>query len=93
MKKLRSTIFLLLIICCNNLFAQPTEQMIKLVVAPDHSDWLYKTGENVKFTISVLQNGNPVKNAVIRYTIGPEKMDPTKKDSLFLANGTCHPWR
>ena len=88
MKKLRSTILLLLIACCNNLFAQPTEQMIKLVVAPDHSDWLYKTGESVKFTISVLQNGNPVKNAVIRYTIGPEKMDPTKKDSLALANGT-----
>ena len=88
MKKLSSTIFLLLTICCNNLFAQPTEQMIKLVVAPDHSDWLYKTGESVKFTISVLQNGNPVKNAVIRYTIGPEKMDPTKKDSLALANGT-----
>ena len=88
MKKLSSTIYLLLIICCNNLFAQPTEQMIKLVVAPDHSDWLYKTGENVKFTISVLQNGNPVKNAVIRYAIGPEKMDPTKKDSLALTNGT-----
>ena len=88
MKKLSSTIFLLLIICCNSLFAQPPEQMIKLVVAPDHSDWLYKTGESVKFTISVLQNGNPVKNAVIRYTIGPEKMDPTKKDSLALANGT-----
>jgi cephalosporin-C deacetylase-like acetyl esterase len=61
--------------------------MIKLVVAPDHSDWLYKTGENVKFSISVLQNGNPVKNAVVRYTIGPEKMDPTKKDSLALSNG------
>ena len=88
MKKIRSTILLLLMVCCNNLFAQPTEQMIKLVVAPDHSDWLYKTGESVKFTISVLQNGNPVKNAVIRYTIGPEKMDPTKKDSLALANGT-----
>jgi cephalosporin-C deacetylase len=67
--------------------AQPTEQMIKLVVAPDHSDWLYKTGENVKFSISVLQNGNPVKNAVVRYAIGPEKMDPIKKDSLALSNG------
>ena len=61
--------------------------MVKVVVAPDHSDWLYKTGENVKFSISVLQYGNPVKNAVIRYTIGPEKMDPTKKDSLALPNG------
>jgi cephalosporin-C deacetylase-like acetyl esterase len=87
MKKLSSIVCLLLITCFNSLLAQPTEQMIKLVVAPDHSDWLYKTGENVKFSISVLQNGNPVKNAVVRYAIGPEKMDATKKDSLALSNG------
>ena len=71
----------------NRAWAQPTEQMVKVVVAPDHSDWLYKTGESVKFSVSVLQYGNPVKNAVIRYTVGPEKMDPIKKDSLALANG------
>ena len=87
MKKLSSIVCLLLIACFNNLIAQPTEQMIKLVVAPDHSDWLYKAGENVKFSISVLQNGNPIKNSVVRYAIGPEKMDPTKKDSLALTNG------
>jgi cephalosporin-C deacetylase len=87
MKKLSSIVCFLLITCFNSLLAQPTEQMIKLVVAPDHSDWLYKTGENVKFSISVLQNGNPVKNAVVRYAIGPEKMDATKKDSLALSNG------
>jgi len=66
---------------------QPTEQMIKVVVAPDHADWLYKTGESVKFSISVLQYGNPLKNAVVRYSIGPEKMDPIKKDSLALSTG------
>jgi cephalosporin-C deacetylase-like acetyl esterase len=61
--------------------------MVKVVVAPDHADWLYKTGENVKFSISVLQYGNPVKNAVIRYSIAPEKMEAIKKDSLVLPNG------
>jgi cephalosporin-C deacetylase-like acetyl esterase len=61
--------------------------MIKVVVAPNHADWLYKTGEQAKFSISVLQYGNPLKNAVVRYTIGPEKMDPVKKDSLALSNG------
>jgi cephalosporin-C deacetylase-like acetyl esterase len=60
---------------------------VKVVVAPDHADWLYKTGENVKFSISVLQYGNPVKNAVIRYSIAPEKMEAIKKDSLVLPNG------
>lgn len=69
-------------------FAQPTEKLIKVVVAPDHSDWTYKTGEKVKFTVSVLQNGNPVKNAKIRYEIGPEKMEPTKKETLTLITGS-----
>ncbi len=66
---------------------QPSEQMIKVVVAPDHPDWTYKIGEPVKFSISVLQSGNPLKNAIVRYSIGPEKIDPLKKDSLALSKG------
>lgn len=69
-------------------FAQPAERFYKVVVAPDHFDWTYKTGENVKFTISVLQNGNLVKNARVRYEIGPEKMEATKKETITLPTGT-----
>ncbi|MGC1240325.1 MAG: acetylxylan esterase [Chryseosolibacter sp.] len=68
--------------------AQPTERYVKVIVAPDHDNWTYKPGEKVKFTISVLQNGNPVKDAKIRYEIGPEKMEPVKKESEVLAKGT-----
>ena len=39
-------------------YAQPVEQLIKVIVAPDHADWVYASGEKVKFTITVLQNGN-----------------------------------
>lgn len=76
----------ILIIC--NTHAQPAERFIKVVVAPDHTDWTYKPGEKVKFTISVLQNGNLLKNAVVKYEIGPEKMEPAKKDSLNIPVGT-----
>src|SRR4051812_16699448 len=68
--------------------AQPIEQRIKVVVAPDHTDWAYKLGEPVKFSISVLQNSNPVKNVRVRYEIGAEKMDASKKESSTLQNGT-----
>jgi len=68
-------------------YAQPTEKLIKVIVAPDRADWTYKTGEKVKFTVSVLQNGNPIKNVKIRYEIGPEKMEPVKKETLNLATG------
>jgi cephalosporin-C deacetylase len=69
--------------------AQPIEQFIKVVVAPEHADWTYKTGEPANFTITVLQNGNPLRNATINYQIGPEKMEPTvKKDGVALPKGT-----
>lgn len=68
-------------------YTQPTEQLIKVLVAPDHADWTYKTGEKVKFSIAVLQSGNFLKNAIVKYEIGPEKMDPSKKDSLSIASG------
>ena len=68
-------------------YAQPVEQFIKVIVAPDHSDWKYTIGEKATFHITVLQNGNALKNVVVKYEIGPERMDPSKKDSLLLANG------
>ncbi len=87
MKKQVFNVLLLAVIVSSKVFGQPTEQIVKVVVAPDHQDWVYKTGENVKFSISVYQNGNLLKNTAIRYEIGPEKMDPVKKDSLNLPTG------
>lgn len=78
---------LIMLATVNNSFAQPREQKIKVVVSPDHADWLYKQGEHVRFSISVLENGNPVKNAIVIYEIGPEKMDAVKRDSLNLPAG------
>lgn len=69
-------------------YSQPVEQLIKVIVAPDHFDWKYTKGETVKFSITVLQNGNALKNARVKYEIGPEKMDAAKKDSVVLENGT-----
>lgn len=69
--------------------AQPPEKMVKVVVAPDHADWTYKTGEPSRFTISVLRNGVPVKGATVRYELGPEKMEAAKKGTLTLANGSA----
>jgi hypothetical protein len=61
----------LLFIATAQLHAQPSEQFIKVIVAPDHTNWEYALGEPVTFTVSVLQNGNVLKNTVIRYELGP----------------------
>ena len=86
MKKLFSTLSVL-VFFVSILLAQPAERLIKVVVAPDHTDWTYKLNEPVKFNVMVLQNGNPLKNVKIRYEIGPEKMESTKKDSAVANNG------
>jgi cephalosporin-C deacetylase len=71
-----------------SIFAQPAERYVKVLVGADHTDWTYKTGEKVKFTITVLKNGIPLSNVPIRYEIGPEKMEPTIKETKTAANGT-----
>jgi len=88
-REIRYVFLLLLVIYCGCGFAQPVEQFIKVIVSPDHSDWTYKPGEPVKFQISVLQNGNPLKDVKVRYQIGPEKLEPTvKKEGVLLPKGT-----
>jgi cephalosporin-C deacetylase-like acetyl esterase len=65
----------------------PYEKMIRVSIAPDHTDWTYKTGETAKFSIRVTKNSEPVPGVWIKYEIGPEMMPPVKKDSLQLKDG------
>jgi cephalosporin-C deacetylase len=88
MKKHFPSIALLYFLSSTLLFAQIPTTLVKVIVAPDHSDWLYKANEPVKFNISILKDGNQLKNVTIKYQVGAEKMEPMKKDSLVLANGT-----
>lgn len=88
MKKLsRILVLFCLFLPFEGTFAQPVEQIVKIIIAPDHSDWLYRTGENVKFNVTVLQYGNPLKNVRIKYDVGPERMAAVKSDSLVLKDG------
>jgi len=81
------TIFFGLSVVCN-LYAQPVEQRVKIIVAPDRADWTYKANEKIKFSVTVLKDGNPLKNIKIIYEYGLEKMMPLKKDSMLLPNGS-----
>ena len=82
---------LLLIVCllpCALGIAQPVERVVKIVVTPDHADWLYKLGEPAKFGVSVYRNNVLLTNAKLRYEVGPEKMEPTKKETVTSKDGT-----
>jgi cephalosporin-C deacetylase len=87
---MKNRLLLLQFFICITLFsvhAQPIKRYVDVIVAADHDDWTYKTGEKVKFTVSVIRNGNLVKNVPVRYEIGPEKMDPTIKETKTAADG------
>lgn len=78
----------LLLIWVNTALAQPVERFVKIVVSPDHDSWLYRVGEPVKFAVSVHRNNVLLKNARLRYEVGPEKMEPTRKETVTSKDGT-----
>lgn len=67
--------------------AQPGESYVKVLVGMDHTNWTYKSGEKVKFTVSVFQNGIPLKDVEIRYEIGPEKLASTTQATKVASSG------
>ncbi|MBD2700302.1 acetylxylan esterase [Spirosoma sp. BT702] len=85
---MKRLILLLFLIRLADVVAQPSEKFVKVIITPDHEDWLYKVGEPVKFNVTVYRNNVLFKGAKMRYEIGPEKMEPTKKETVTLANGT-----
>ncbi len=84
-RKLAQTFLLVLIVIQG--FSQPSKTPIEVIVSMDHQNWTYQLGEKVKFNVQVLEHGNPVKDAKIKYEIGPERMEPTKEESISLKDG------
>ncbi len=81
-------LFLFLISAGSYLSGQPAQQYVQVIVAPERADWTYKTGETARFNISVFKDGVPLKNAIVSYEIGPEKLKPTKTETKTLPGGT-----
>ena len=82
--------FKFLLLCLLNsyfLFAQPVQKLVRIVIAPDHANWVYKPGESARFQVSVTKNSELVPNVKIKYEVGPEMMSPVKRDSAILKDG------
>lgn len=85
----RLSIFILLMLCYIAVVAQPSAQFIKVEVAPNHTDWLYKCGEKPQFAISVRTCSNaPVKDAEIYYEVSEDMLPPIAKGKMVLKDGT-----
>ncbi len=89
MNQIKSFIFLLFLLTgYESVFAQPVVQRVKVLVAPDHRDWVYQQGETVKFAVTVVKDENILQNVKIKYEVGPERMPPNQIDSALLKDGT-----
>ena len=79
--------YILSLLPLNSLSQQPVIGVIKVIVSPDHKDWVYKLNEKAKFSVQVLKYGNPVENVSVDYATGPESMPDVIKKGVFLKNG------
>lgn len=87
LKNLKALISLGLVLSAFLLSAQPIERLVKIVVTPDHANWVYKPGEAARFQVQVMKNSEPIQNVKIKYEFGPEMMTPVKRDSAVLKDG------
>ena len=56
------------------------------VTVPDHSDWLYQTGEKARVEVQFLKYGIP-RDATVSYAIGDDMLPDDQKGSVKLKNG------
>lgn len=57
---------------------------IRIKVDANHSDWVYKTGEKVVFSVTAVNGDKVLKDVKLNYTIGLERMAPVKTGTLVL---------
>lgn len=67
------------------LTAQPSRQLVEVIVSPNHTDWTYDVGEQAEFSINVFRNNMPLEGVEINYTIGP---DPGYREIKIWDEGT-----
>lgn len=67
--------------------AQTKVNNLRLEVTTDRANWEYRVGETPIFKIKVTKDGEPVSDINVKYTLGLEKMEPQKVDSVLLVNG------
>ena len=84
---LRIVLILLVISFSNVVLAQIPRQYLEISVVPDQKDWIYKTGQNVEFSISITQSGVPISVENARYVVMEEKMEPIREGKLNLKEG------
>ncbi len=88
MKTFRNYFLLLLFLLSQEVMAEnyPYRSDWLWVATPDHSDWLYRTGETARVEVQLYHYGMPA-DAVVSYEVGPDMLPSTEKGTVKLKNG------
>ncbi|MDE6037616.1 MAG: acetylxylan esterase, partial [Duncaniella sp.] len=62
----------------------PSHDDFLWVAVPDHSDWLYETGEDANVNLQLLHYGQPASGVTVTYTLGDDMLPDDRKDSVTL---------
>lgn len=57
------------------------------ITNPDHSDWLYETGDSAVISVELYRYGIPADGVTVSYEIGPDMLPADSKGTLTLKNG------
>lgn len=87
MKNLRFVFLMMFAVMQIVAYAQPAEGLIRVQVAPDHADWLYKPGEKVNFKVTVLRCNIPQDRMEVRYELSEDMMKAHQTGKQPLKNG------
>lgn len=67
--------------------AKAGKPYVEMLVATDHADRTYKTGEKAKIIVQAYAGGNPLEQVYVHYTQGEDMMPVAEKDSVLFRNG------
>ncbi|NDV64811.1 acetylxylan esterase [Bacteroides sp. 224] len=89
MKKYFVCITLFFLLFLGVAFAEnyPHQSNVLWVTTPNHSDWIYKTGEKAIVTVAIYEYGILQDNLVIDYSIGQDCLDSDTKGNVTLKGG------
>lgn len=65
----------------------PYQSNVLFVTTPDHTDWLYRTGENAKVTVAVYLYGMLQDGLEVKYAIAPEQFPVEQEGTVKTRNG------
>ncbi len=86
MKKI--SILFITLLCVWAASAQIRGDEIRVVVSPNHADWVYRLNEKSTFTIQIWKAQNLLSNVTVDYELGPEMYPVETRKGVLLKDGT-----